>query len=115
MYGLSVMCPVFDFQVLPYGSVPLRTYLPDGDIDLTVLANPNAEDALISDIHDVLKREEWNRHAAFEVKAVQLISAEVCVLCCVGPSLEIWTIIGTQLLVAKGNCMSIYICVDEET
>ncbi|KAK4407651.1 hypothetical protein Sango_0346100 [Sesamum angolense] len=29
-------------EVFPYGSVPLKTYLPDGDIDLTALKGPNA-------------------------------------------------------------------------
>ncbi|KAL8129051.1 hypothetical protein V2J09_018206 [Rumex salicifolius] len=69
-------------QVYPYGSVPLKTYLPDGDIDLTVLSKSSAEDALICDIFNILQQEELNEHADFEVKDVQLISAEVKLVKC---------------------------------
>ncbi len=64
-------------QVFPYGSVPLKTYLPDGDIDLTALSCPNIEDALVSDVHAVLRGEEHNEAARFEVRDVHCIDAEV--------------------------------------
>ncbi|KAK6927186.1 hypothetical protein RJ641_008905 [Dillenia turbinata] len=70
------------FEVFPYGSVPLKTYLPDGDIDLTALSNPNVEDSLASQVLNVLKGEEWNEAAAYEVKDVQFISAEVKLVKC---------------------------------
>ena len=65
------------FQVFPFGSVPLRTYLPDGDIDLTAFGGLNIEEALAGDVCSVLEREDQNRAAEFVVKDVQLIRAEV--------------------------------------
>ncbi|VFQ88715.1 unnamed protein product [Cuscuta campestris] len=67
----SLACEVF-----PYGSVPLKTYLPDGDIDLTAFGGPMMEDALASDLVSVLEEEGKNKGAEFIVKDVQLIRAE---------------------------------------
>lgn len=67
--------------MFPYGSVPLKTYLPDGDIDLTAISSPLVEDAMFSDVHAVLKREEQNRDARCEVKDVHFIDAEVTLSC----------------------------------
>ncbi|XP_042505676.1 uncharacterized protein LOC122082281 [Macadamia integrifolia] len=64
-------------EVFPFGSVPLKTYLPDGDIDLTAFSIPSAEDALSNDVRGVLEGEEQNEAAVFEVKDVQYIHAEV--------------------------------------
>lgn len=64
-------------QVFPYGSVPLKTYLPDGDIDLTALSCENIEDGLVSDVRAVLHGEEINEAAEYEVKDVRFIDAEV--------------------------------------
>ncbi|KAM4095958.1 hypothetical protein ACJW30_08G070600 [Castanea mollissima] len=69
--------------VVPYGSVPLKTYLPDGDIDLTVLSSPSVEDAWVSDVHAVLREEEHNEAARFEVKDVHCIDAEVKLVKCI--------------------------------
>ena len=63
--------------MFPFGSVPLKTYLPDGDIDLTTFGIPNTEDTLASEVCAVLGEEEQNKDAKFEVKDVQLIRAEV--------------------------------------
>jgi hypothetical protein len=63
--------------VLPYGSVPLKTYLPDGDIDLTAVSCPNIDDSLVSDVLAVLRREEHNEAPPYEVKDVHCIDAEV--------------------------------------
>ncbi|GAA0158230.1 hypothetical protein LIER_15313 [Lithospermum erythrorhizon] len=70
-------------QVFPYGSVPLKTYLPDGDIDLTAFGGINDEDTLPSNIASVLEREEQNETAEFVVKDVQLIRAEVKLVKCI--------------------------------
>uniref|UniRef100_A0A6N2LEL4 PAP/OAS1 substrate-binding-related domain-containing protein n=1 Tax=Salix viminalis TaxID=40686 RepID=A0A6N2LEL4_SALVM len=70
-------------QVFPYGSVPLKTYLPDGDIDLTAISSPAIEEALVSDIHAVLRREELNEGSPFEVKDVHCIDAEVKLIKCI--------------------------------
>uniref|UniRef100_A0A6N2M229 PAP-associated domain-containing protein n=2 Tax=Salix viminalis TaxID=40686 RepID=A0A6N2M229_SALVM len=71
------------FEVLPYGSVPLKTYLPDGDIDLTAISSPAIEEALVSDVYTVLRGEELNEDAQFEVKDVHCIDAEVKLIKCI--------------------------------
>ncbi|XP_015931802.1 uncharacterized protein LOC107458102 isoform X2 [Arachis duranensis] len=70
-------------EVFPYGSVPLKTYLPDGDIDLTALSCQNIEDGLVSDVHTVLRGEEINEAAEYEVKDVRFIDAEVKLIKCI--------------------------------
>ncbi|XP_020598820.1 uncharacterized protein LOC110038352 isoform X2 [Phalaenopsis equestris] len=69
-------------MVFPFGSVPLKTYLPDGDIDLTTVGFPNVDDALAADVRSVLEHEERNKDAEFEVKDVQFIHAEVKLVKC---------------------------------
>ncbi|KAL5758890.1 hypothetical protein ACOSP7_021501 [Xanthoceras sorbifolium] len=69
-------------EVFPYGSVPLKTYLPDGDIDLTAISTPNIENTLFSDVYAVLKGEEHNKSSYFEVKDVHFIDAEVKLVKC---------------------------------
>ncbi|XP_059626388.1 uncharacterized protein LOC132269266 [Cornus florida] len=68
--------------VVPYGSVPLKTYLPDGDIDLTVISKPNVEDALARDVIAMLQGEEQNKNVEYEVKDTQFIDAEVKLVKC---------------------------------
>ncbi|KAK7300801.1 hypothetical protein RJT34_11652 [Clitoria ternatea] len=70
-------------EVFPYGSVPLKTYLPDGDIDLTALSCQNIEEGLVSDVHTVLQGEEINGAAEYEVKDVRFIDAEVKLVKCI--------------------------------
>ncbi|TKY56598.1 Poly(A) RNA polymerase cid14 [Spatholobus suberectus] len=70
-------------KVFPYGSVPLKTYLPDGDIDLTALSCQNIEDGLVSDVRAVLHGEEINEAAEYEVKDVRFIDAEVKLVKCI--------------------------------
>lgn len=67
--------------MFPFGSVPLKTYLPDGDIDLSAFSPfHNVEDALANDVRVVLEGEERNKASEFEVRDVQYIHAEVCIL-----------------------------------
>ncbi|OIV96810.1 hypothetical protein TanjilG_08671 [Lupinus angustifolius] len=74
----SVPCQVFIF-----GSVPLKTYLPDGDIDLTAFSdNQEFKDSLVHAVRGVLESEQKNVNAEFRVKEVQCIEAEVTVLKC---------------------------------
>ncbi|XP_042050129.1 uncharacterized protein LOC121795649 isoform X2 [Salvia splendens] len=70
-------------EVFPYGSVPLKTYLPDGDIDLTAFGGAHVEDTLADKMRSVLKEEEENTDAEFVVKDVQLIRAEVKLVKCI--------------------------------
>lgn len=66
-------------QVFTFGSVPLKTYLPDGDIDLTAFShNANLKDSWATEVRDMLETEEKNENAEFCVKEVQYIQAEVC-------------------------------------
>lgn len=65
--------------MFPFGSVPLKTYLPDGDIDLTAFSNnPNLKDTWANQVRDMLETEEKRVNAEFHVKEVQYIQAEVC-------------------------------------
>ncbi|KAL6660107.1 hypothetical protein ACP70R_002229 [Stipagrostis hirtigluma subsp. patula] len=77
LVGTALGCEVFVF-----GSVPLKTYLPDGDIDLTVLGNTSHDSTLIKDVNCVLKSEEQNADAELEVKDLDLINAEVKLIKC---------------------------------
>ncbi|XP_004302534.1 PREDICTED: uncharacterized protein LOC101304393 [Fragaria vesca subsp. vesca] len=69
-------------EVFPFGSVPLKTYLPDGDIDLTAFGGLNIDEVLANDVCAVLEREDQNMAAEFMVKDVQLIRAEVKLVKC---------------------------------
>ncbi|OAY79960.1 hypothetical protein ACMD2_04917 [Ananas comosus] len=69
-------------EVFPFGSVPLKTYLPDGDIDLTAFGSAAPDSTLISDVRCILEYEEQNSDAEFEVKDVQYINAEVRLVKC---------------------------------
>ncbi|XAR62974.1 Polynucleotide adenylyltransferase [Bertholletia excelsa] len=80
--GLIMKC--FPCQVFTFGSVPLKTYLPDGDIDLTAFSNnkPNLKDTWAYQVRDMLESEENNENAEFHVKEVQYIQAEVKIIKC---------------------------------
>lgn len=60
-----------------FGSVPLRTYLPDGDIDLTAMFAGPPLHSWTEKLRGVLLGEERNPHAQFSVRDVQTIHAEV--------------------------------------
>ncbi|KAK4744662.1 hypothetical protein SAY87_010974 [Trapa incisa] len=78
---LIVKC--FPCQVCTFGSVPLKTYLPDGDIDLTIFSNnQNLKDTWAHQLRDILEGEEKNENAEFRVKEVQYIQAEVKIIKC---------------------------------
>ncbi|KAJ4728136.1 putative Poly(A) RNA polymerase cid14 [Melia azedarach] len=78
---LIVKC--FPCQVFTFGSVPLKTYLPDGDIDLSAFSdNQNLKETWAHQVRDMLENEEKNEHAEFRVKEVQYIQAEVKIIKC---------------------------------
>ncbi|KAK3218942.1 hypothetical protein Dsin_012912 [Dipteronia sinensis] len=81
-YVRGLITGSLDCKVFLYGSVPLKTYLPDGDIDLTAISTPNIENTLFSDVYAVLKGEENNKSSYFEVKDVHFIDAEVKLVKC---------------------------------
>ena len=61
-------------QVLPFGSVPLKTYLPDGDIDLTALSHEDAEEDLAQAVCNILQSGD---DPEYQVKDIQYIRAQV--------------------------------------
>uniref|UniRef100_A0ACD5YLT2 Uncharacterized protein n=1 Tax=Avena sativa TaxID=4498 RepID=A0ACD5YLT2_AVESA len=75
--GTALGCEVFVF-----GSVPLKTYLPDGDIDLTVIGNTSCDGTLIDDIYSILGSGKQETDAEFEVKDLEHIDAEVRLIKC---------------------------------
>lgn len=56
----------------------MKTYLPDGDIDLTAFGGLCHEEELANRVCKILEMEAQNGAAQFVVKDVQLIRAEVC-------------------------------------
>ena len=78
---LALSCYSYVYcQVHAFGSVPLKTYLPDGDIDLTAFGGPWNDDELAHKVLAVLEneREKHNVDARFIIMDVKLIRAEVC-------------------------------------
>ncbi|KAM7467713.1 hypothetical protein LguiB_015275 [Lonicera macranthoides] len=82
-YVQRLIAKCFSCQVFTFGSVPLKTYLPDGDIDLTAFSkNQNLKDTWADEVRDMLEHEEKSEHAEFRVKEVQYIQAEVKLIKC---------------------------------
>ncbi|XP_062210313.1 uncharacterized protein LOC133911878 isoform X2 [Phragmites australis] len=70
-------------QVFTFGSVPLKTYLPDGDIDVTAFSNSEELKEIWANlVRDALEREEKSENVEFRVKEVQYIQAEVKIIKC---------------------------------
>ncbi|XP_039060932.1 uncharacterized protein LOC120205057 [Hibiscus syriacus] len=67
-------------EVFPFGSVPLKTFLPDGDIDLTALTQSNMEENLAQHICSILQDNRQN--PGFIVQNVQYIPAQVKIVKC---------------------------------
>ena len=55
----------------------MRTYLPDGDIDLAAFGPTYSDESLANEVRAILESEELRKDAEFEVKDVQYIHAEV--------------------------------------
>ncbi|XP_057981422.1 uncharacterized protein LOC131166845 isoform X2 [Malania oleifera] len=82
-YVQRLIMKCFPCQVFTFGSVPLKTYLPDGDIDLTAFSNNQSlKDTWANQVRDMLENEEKNENAEFHVKEVQYIQAEVKIIKC---------------------------------
>ncbi|XP_077231630.1 uncharacterized protein LOC143864729 isoform X2 [Tasmannia lanceolata] len=82
-YVQHLIMKCFSCQVFTFGSVPLKTYLPDGDIDLTAFSkNQNLKDSWAQEVRAVLENEEKSENAEFRVKEVQYIQAEVKIIKC---------------------------------
>ncbi|KAF5451726.1 hypothetical protein F2P56_026808 [Juglans regia] len=82
-YVQRLIMKCFPCRVFTFGSVPLKTYLPDGDIDLTAFSkNQNLKETWAHQVRDILENEEKNENAEFHVKEVQYIQAEVKIIKC---------------------------------
>lgn len=82
-YVQRLIMNCFSCRVFTFGSVPLKTYLPDGDIDLTAFSeNESLKDTWANDVCAALQNEEKNENAEFHVKEVQYIQAEVKIIKC---------------------------------
>lgn len=76
-------------EVCAFGSVPLETYLPDGDIDICAFFTCETSVGL-SEVHHMLQREVANPDAAFQIdRDPQLVFAGVPVIKCVVGSIPV--------------------------
>jgi hypothetical protein len=61
-----------------FGSVPLKTYLPDGDIDVSIFCQSmNIKDNWTTKLQEMLEAEQRNSKAQFKIGDIQVINAEV--------------------------------------
>ncbi len=75
-------------EVFLFGSVPLRTYLPDGDIDISLFShaqgpNDNLKDVWANRLVKYLEREVVQPAAPFRIRSCQIIQAEVKLVKCI--------------------------------
>ncbi|KAJ0719605.1 putative polynucleotide adenylyltransferase [Helianthus annuus] len=73
---------IVTFRVVQYGSVPLKTYLPEGDIDLTVISVPDSRNLPLNVYHALLA-EEQNGNDEYKLKDIRFIDAKVKLVKCV--------------------------------
>ncbi|GAA0154488.1 hypothetical protein LIER_12452 [Lithospermum erythrorhizon] len=71
-------------EVFPYGSVPLKTYLPAGDIDFTAIHSPLVDEYLPKAVFAVLQKEQLNQNGEYKVcrcsvKLVKCIVQDICI------------------------------------
>uniref|UniRef100_A0A7C9AQJ3 Polynucleotide adenylyltransferase n=1 Tax=Opuntia streptacantha TaxID=393608 RepID=A0A7C9AQJ3_OPUST len=71
----------FGIKVFPFGSVPLKTYLPHGDVDLTVVSHYDTGQDLASDIHNLLQM-EMTINTEIQVRDVVYVPAQVKIVKC---------------------------------
>ncbi|XP_047158248.1 uncharacterized protein LOC124828895 [Vigna umbellata] len=78
-YVRSLIGDYYGAHVLTFGSVPLKTYLPDGDIDLTALSHKDTEEDLAITVCSILERED---DPEYQIKDIQHIPAQVQLVKC---------------------------------
>jgi len=77
-------------QAFMFGSVPLKTYLPDGDIDLCIFSpDTSIKDTWATRLHAKLEEEQQSPHSPFKIGDVQVINAEVKLLKCLVDNLVV--------------------------
>ncbi|KAE8789177.1 hypothetical protein D1007_36663 [Hordeum vulgare] len=82
-YAKNLIGTTFGCEVFAFGSVPLKTYLPDGDVDITILTNVNLDNNFVQDVCCLLAAEQSNEAAEFALKEIQVINAKVKIIKCV--------------------------------
>ncbi|KAJ7549668.1 hypothetical protein O6H91_07G061700 [Diphasiastrum complanatum] len=88
-YVQRLISRCFDCKVFAFGSVPLKTYLPGGDIDLTTFSQQYFKDTWVTTVRSVLEEEERRQDAQFRVKEVHYIHAEVKIIKCLVESIVV--------------------------
>ncbi|TXG71152.1 hypothetical protein EZV62_006087 [Acer yangbiense] len=81
-YMRRLITKCFPCQVLAYGSVPLQTYLPDGEIDLTAISK-NQDLKWYDILKEVLENEIERENVELCVKDVEIIPAKVLIVKCI--------------------------------
>ncbi|KAM3392162.1 hypothetical protein ACQJBY_013354 [Aegilops geniculata] len=82
-YAKNLIGTTFGCEVFPFGSVPLKTYLPDGDVDITIITNTNLDDSFVQDVCCLLAAEQSSEDAEFALRDIQVINAKVKIIKCV--------------------------------
>jgi predicted nucleotidyltransferase len=68
-------------RVFLFGSVPIRAFLPDGDIDIGALLAPNVKVLdFFQNVMKVLDAKMQDPESRFKIRSVLFINAEVCVI-----------------------------------
>uniref|UniRef100_A0A453AP31 Polymerase nucleotidyl transferase domain-containing protein n=4 Tax=Triticinae TaxID=1648030 RepID=A0A453AP31_AEGTS len=75
-YAKNLIGTTFGCEVFPFGSVPLKTYLPDGDVDITIITNTNLDDSFVQDVCCLLAAEQSSDDAEFALRDIQVINAK---------------------------------------
>lgn len=75
-------------EVFLFGSVPIRTYLPDGDVDISIFSPPqgpkdNIKDTWANRLVKFLEQEGSRPNAPYRIRNCQVIQAEVKLVKCV--------------------------------
>ncbi|CAN0913164.1 hypothetical protein LINGRAHAP2_LOCUS27754 [Linum grandiflorum] len=88
-YIIALIKAHYTTEVFAFGSVSLKTYLPDGDIDLTLLSHRDIEDELTRGVLEILHCHEHD--SKFVVQDVQYVEAQVKIIKCLvnGTSVDI--------------------------
>lgn len=78
----DAVCMTLQVSASTFGSVPLRTYLPDGDIDISIFVKDpdnitSLKDTWAQQLQTKLDEEGSNPVAPFKICDVQIINAEV--------------------------------------
>lgn len=76
---MQLLAHTLQVEAFMFGSVPLKTYLPDGDIDLSVFQakGTSLRDSWATRLSALLEAEQRDLYATFVVKDIQVIHAEV--------------------------------------